>query len=308
MTPQISNPKYSRCPIHYVGLWETSDTRTSWYVVLDPWESDKSQSVCNQPAICSGLVRLTTAFEEKGGLELEDALGEKQNFAVASQKLLPTLFKFVTDTHAAVSDERNSTSKQMDIEGDDKHSGSAVDGFQKLKCVTEAISVLARLAERSFLEGLFKTVMQRLLEEIQSESGDSERICALLTLSQALVSSQVLTEDSLNFLYRALKTLVRNDETTPRVQKRAYKVLHELCDCHSSFVTAEERLKELTVLLTGTIMTSQISARHMRLKCMSSIVSGLDVADESKLVSKNKNAMRLLWLTFCFTSTLGQLE
>lgn len=239
----------------------------------------------SKTSICNGLVRGISTFQDKGGLELEEFGDEKRAFQSAAKKVLPTLFKFVTDTHATVSKERKLEVNAMDIEGRDVDSGNSGEGLQKLKCVTEAISMFARLADRGLLEGLFKTVMQRLLEEIQSDCGDRERVCALLTLSQALVASQVLSEGSLSFLYRALKPLIRNDETPPRVQKRAYKVLHELCEKHPSFVTADTRLKELTALLTGTILTSQISARHMRLKCMNTIVDGLDSSPNSRIVS-----------------------
>jgi len=96
------------------------------------------------------------------------------------------------------------------------------------------------------------------------------------------VASKVLDGSSIVFLYRALKPLIRNDEYGPRVQKRAYKVLAEICEQHHSFVAEPERLKELSALLTGTIMTSQISARSMRLKCMNLIVDGLDGDETSK--------------------------
>ena len=163
-------------------------------------------------------------------------------------------------------------------------SDRSLDNFQKLQSVTTAISSLARLAPDQFLLGLFKKLMHRLLEEVQSESADSERICSLLTLSQALVASKVLDESSIVFLYRALKPLIRNDEHGPRVQKRAYKILAEICETHHSFVAEPERLKELSALLTSTIMTSQVSARQMRLRCMSIIVEGLDGTNSEQMV------------------------
>jgi ribosomal RNA-processing protein 12 len=160
-----------------------------------------------------------------------------------------------------------------------------MDGFQKLQCVTEAISSLSRLAPEEFLRGLFKKLMHRLLEEIQSESGDKERICSLLTLSQALVASQVLDESSIAFLYRAVKPMIRNDEDGPRVQKRAYKVLTEICEKYHAFVADADRLQELAVLLSGTATTSQVSSRHMRLRCLSIIVDGLDASHVAQMVS-----------------------
>jgi ribosomal RNA-processing protein 12 len=148
----------------------------------------------------------------------------------------------------------------------------ANDKFQKLQNVSEAIASIARLAPSDFLQGMFKKVMQKLLEQVQMECGESERICSLLTLAQALVASEVLDEPSVSFLYRALKPLIKDGEQEPRVQKRAYKVLLQICDRYSTFVTSPERFTELCELLTATVSNAQISARYMRLKCMNSLV------------------------------------
>jgi len=140
------------------------------------------------------LIVVVKTFEDNGGLELREELGDssssndKATLGLAPNKLLPTLFKLVTDAHAAISNATTAQSNDMDIEGETRDAAGSMDDFQKFKCVTEAISQLSRLVESQFLEGLFKTVMQRLFGEFQSDSGDSERICALLTLSQALVA------------------------------------------------------------------------------------------------------------------------
>jgi len=86
-------------------------------------------------------------------------------------------------------------------------------------------------------------------------------------------------------LYRVLKPIVANDELEARVQKRAYKVLAEICGRYHSFVSNPVRLKELTTLLSTTIMTSQVSARYMRLKCIASIAEGFDETGSEHMVS-----------------------
>jgi hypothetical protein len=127
--------------------------------------------------------------------------------------------------------------------------------------------------------------MQRLLVASQSDEIETEKICTLLGLSQALVTSQALDDASISLLYRAIKPLIRTDEHEARVQKRAYKVLLEICKCHPSFVTEPALLEELTALLLDSIMTSQVSARHMRLKCMALIVEGFDGLSTDHTVS-----------------------
>ena len=218
---------------------------------------------------------------------------EKNALGDTAKLLLPILFKFVTDTHEAASSHKSDNandSSPMDV--DEKTTKTSptpnpIDSFQKLQCVSDAVSALSRLAPDGYMKGLFKKLMQRLLDEVQSETCDNERICAYLTLSQALVASKVLDESgSISFLYRALKPLITNhtDGGSARVQKRAYKVLNEICERYHNFVTASERLNELSALLTATIGTSQVSARFMRLKCLTIIVHGFDEANKTQLV------------------------
>lgn len=156
---------------------------------------------------------------------------------------------------------------------------------QRSPSVVDAIAAFARLAPKPYLQSLFKKVMQRLLVACQSDEVETEKICALLELFQALVTSQALDDASKSFLYRAIKPLIHTNEHEARVQKRAYKVLLEICKCHPSFVTEPALLEELTALLLDAIMTSQVSARHMRLKCMALIVEGFDGANADHAVS-----------------------
>lgn len=156
---------------------------------------------------------------------------------------------------------------------------------QRSQSVIDAIAALARLAPKPYLQSLFKKVMQRLLAASQSEEQETEKICTLLGLSQALVTSQALDDASISLLYRAIKPLIRSDEHEARVQKRAYKVLYAICQCHSSFVSEQGLLQELLELLLDSIMTSQVSARHMRLKCMTLIVEGFEDGNAEHNVS-----------------------
>ena len=239
---------------------------------------------------------MVKSFEKIRADEREAMFDERNALGDTAKLLLPILFKFVSDTHEAVSANKDKNNKNdtasMDVDEKPTEKASSTlnpnDRFQKLQCVSDAVSALARLAPDGYMKGLFKKLMQRLLDEVQSETCDNERICAYLTLSQALVASKVLDESSsISFLYRALKPLIANhtDGGSARVQKRAYKVLNEICQGYHNFVTSSERLNELSGLLTATIGTSQVSARYMRLKCLTIIVDGFDEANKSQLVS-----------------------
>ena len=168
--------------------------------------------------------------------------------------------------------------------------------MQLVEAVTDAIGRLAQICPREFLQNLFKKVVQRLLlattevaehgDEKEAKNATALRMCSLLGLGQALVASGSLDDASLSLLYRAVRPLVRTDEHDSRVQKRAYKVLAEICERHKEFVTSSERLGEITDLMVDSIVTCQVSARHMRLKCMTFIVEGFDSSNEAHMVRR----------------------
>jgi len=211
------------------------------------------------------------AEEDSGSSVDQDA----EVLAQASTKILPALFKLVETIQGTST--KTDGAGEMDVdEGNKGGSKNVALDSQRTQSVIDAIAAFARLAPKPYLQSLFKKVMQRLLATSQSEEQETEKICTLLGLSQALVTSQALDEPSISLLYRAVKPLIRSDEHEARVQKRAYKVLFAICQCHSSFVTEPGLLQELVELLLDSIMTSQVSARHMRLKCMALIVDGFE--------------------------------
>ena len=205
--------------------------------------------------------------------------------AGASTKILPALFKLVETIQGTATKVGN---VMMDVDENKKGATKNSDlDSQRAQSVIDAIAALARLAPKPYLQNLFKKIMQRLLAASQSEERETEKICTLLSLSQALVTSQALDNASVSLLYRAVKPLVRSDELEARVQKRAYKVLYAICQYHHSFVTEPGLLQELIDLLLDSIMTSQVSARHMRLKCMTLIVEGFGGGNTDHNVSYN---------------------
>ena len=92
-----------------------------------------------------------------------------------------------------------------------------------------------------------------------------------MQLAQSLVLT--LNETSVKLLYRAIKPLIRNDQHGTGVQKRAYKVLLGLCENHAAIICDDGNLKELIDLMVDSLMTCHVSARNMRLKCLTHVVS-----------------------------------
>ena len=192
-----------------------------------------------------------------------------------SMKLLPSLFKLVDSLH----DTSDESSSKSEIDGDEMEiddKGVEKDASRVLS-VTRAIASIAKVAPNAQIQRLFARVVQKMLESTQqNDKKTTEKMCSLLALSQALVISECLNDSSISLLYRSLKPIIRTDEMPPRIQKRAYKVMAEICNRYHSFVAEPERLKEVMELLSSTTATSQVSARFMRLKCLTFVVNGFE--------------------------------
>jgi ribosomal RNA-processing protein 12 len=248
-----------------------------------------SNSSCasRQTTICGGLRLLCQSLSwEAAEGDYEDGSDRSVMSQVAVQ-ILPVLFKLVSDSTSSYSS--NSQQDIMQIETDTVDD-SVISAFssvssEHLQCVVDTIATLARVAPQTFLQSLFKKLMYRVVDSMQSEACDSERLCPLLSLSQGLVSARVLEESEVSLLYRSLKPLIRNDSHGARVQKRAYKVIAEVCEKYHAFFTEPERLKELTNLFGDTMMASSVSARSMRLKCIHLLVDGFNGSESGQLVS-----------------------
>ena len=191
------------------------------------------------------------------------------------------MFKFIDSLHSASKShdamDEDVELAENDFDQNQKHTQS--------EAASQAIASLAQGAPKTLVTAMFKKVIQRLLEASQSEEDQSGKMVALLSLSQALVASETLDEPSISLLYRSLKPLIRTDQVIPRVQKRAYKVMAEIIRRYKAFVVGDEaRLKEMCELLTASIMTSQISSRYMRLKCLSSIVESFQSSNALHMV------------------------
>lgn len=253
----------------------------------------------NQPIICGGLKNLTVGIMERFEADSPIAKEDYEVLSSGSTKILPSLFKLVETLNQQSSlQKKDEDDKAMDVEesasmlSSKEAQAKSQQNTQLVEAVTDAIGQFAQICPRDFLQSLFKKVVQRLLQASTdiSESGTNDknatamRMSSLLGLGQALVASGCLDDASLSLLYRAVRPLVQTDEHDPRVQKRAYKVLAEICNCHGEFITATpERLGEMTDLLVDSIVTCQVSARHMRLKCLTALVSGFDSSNQTHM-------------------------
>jgi ribosomal RNA-processing protein 12 len=231
---------------------------------------------------------LSETIEFVAGGDVGEPRLDAEVLGTLSEKLLPSLFKLVGILHdpqrLKPGVEVQSELEHIDaIAPFDSHGSAEV--ASQVRAVADAIASLAKVAPQPLLQSLFSKVVQRLLEASQAEQDLSDKMCSLLVLSQALVISDNLDGSSIALLYRSLKPLIRTDETKPRIQKRAYKVLAEICNRRPAFVTEDGRLKELLELLTASSASSQVSARFMRIKCLENIVNAIGESLEVDEVS-----------------------
>lgn len=235
--------------------------------------------------ISSGLKTLATGVRQRkleneelvDGTDASKILREADLLEEVSERLIPSLFKIVENINPL----EKARVQQMDVEENDERN---VDKSQKVRSLTEAIAALSQLASQHFIQRLFSKVVQRLLESSQADDDLSDQMCMLLILAEALVVSETLEHSSISLLFRCLKPLIRSDETKPRVQKRAYKLLAEIFQRRTNFVRRSEQLNESLDLLTSSLQTSQVSSRLMRIKCLTLIVDSLDNPSEMEKV------------------------
>ena len=244
-------------------------------------------SIRFQTAICTGLDTLATGVHGRKG-ELEELIDGEEGSQVRneaevmeqiSMKLLPSLFKLVDSLHDSSSSKSSKKSETDEDNNMETEEAVVEKDAYGIVAVTRSIASIAKVAPNAQIQRLFTKVVQKMLEFNFSQSNDKktiEKMCSLLALSQALVISECLNDSSISLLYRSLKPIIRTDETPSRIQKRAYKVMAEICKRYHSFVAEPERLKEVMELLSSTSATSQVSARFMRLKCLTFVVDGFE--------------------------------
>lgn len=230
-----------------------------------------------------GLTVLATGVSERvkdleeliEGDEGDCTRKEAEVVGQVATKLLPSLFKLVDSLYGDPTKSSEPTNDEDIAIATTPVKTEVERDTATVTAVSDCIAALARTAPKVQVQGLFTKVVQRMLQTSQSQDEHMvQKMCSLLSLSQSLVVSECLDESSISLLFRSLKPIIRTDETAPRIQKRAYKVLAEICKRYHSFISDQSRIKEVMDLLTSTTVTSQVSARVMRLKCLAFVVEG----------------------------------
>ena len=140
-----------------------------------------------------------------------------------------------------------------------------------------------KLTEQTFLDTLANKLLTKLLKATTADVAAAGNASALLGLALAVVGAPQLSNKSVHDFYRTLRPLL-SGEVSEMLQKRAYKVLSALCEHHISKADTSSTewawVTELGALLQDSLLSVSSTVKRHRLKCLSYVVQGLNLASE----------------------------
>ena len=153
--------------------------------------------------------------------------------------------------------------------------------------LSHTIGAFAKVTDQAQLGGFFRTVLRKLVKvtaddpgapDALIEGGDDKtaRRCTFMDLVFAMVAG--LDEQGLEMVYKIAKPACLEKESV--IQKRAYKLLNELCEAQDG-KWLRERADEVEELLISGVESCLPSARRYRLKVIGRILPALQERDST---------------------------
>ncbi|CAM9720010.1 unnamed protein product, partial [Hapterophycus canaliculatus] len=235
------------------------------------------------PLVCAGLQTLVDGVRARcgGGVGGGDASAraDLEKVSNTATRFLPKLFALVDPGE----DGKALSGGGMGV-GD---AAAMTAANERTASVCGAASSLASVAPPAFLSTLFNKLLQKLIESTtvalactKGAEGAQGKAAALkvnalraqvlLELASGLAPS--LDKEAISLLYRSTKPLVL-DDASPQLQKRAYKVVLSLCTHKADFMSSPENLPHVLELFTSSLLSCHVSARVMRLQCLSRLAA-----------------------------------
>jgi len=151
--------------------------------------------------------------------------------------------------------------------------------------LSHTIGAFAKVTDQAQLGGFFRTVLRKLIKVTADDPGDPEalveggddktaRRCTFMDLVYALVAG--LDDQGLEMVHKIAKPACL--EKAGVIQKRAYKLLNELCEANDGR-WLETHAGEIEELLIAGIDSCLPSARRYRLKVIGKILPALQERD-----------------------------
>ncbi|CBJ29712.1 conserved unknown protein [Ectocarpus siliculosus] len=231
------------------------------------------------PVVCAGLQALVAGVKSRCGAEVGGgdaaAKADLEKLSHTTTRFLPKLFALVDPGGDGVVAAGAETGPDA--------SAAMMAANERTAAVCGAAAALATVAPPAFLSTLFKKLLQKLIESTTVGGADAagteraeekapalKRAQVLLELASGLAPS--LDQEATSLLYRSTKPLVL-DDSSPQLQKRAYKVLLALCAHRADFMSSPENLPNVLELFTSSLLSCHVSARVMRLQCLSRLAA-----------------------------------
>lgn len=147
-----------------------------------------------------------------------------------------------------------------------------------------AATCYCKLTDATFLGTIATKLLTKLLKATTADVAAEEHASALLGLALAVVGAPQLSSKSVHDFFRTLRPLL-SGKVSDMIQKQAYKVLSALCEHHisKSNTSTEEWawVGELGALLQDSLLSVSSTVKRHRLKCLSYVVQGLNLASQN---------------------------
>lgn len=149
--------------------------------------------------------------------------------------------------------------------------GMDVSDANFLTC-TQCVSTWAALIDKSLIKNISKKLLQQILESTGSSEDSEINKRASVWMSVMLVLVPSIPQQVVTLLYKTIRPLLSVSESLS-LQKRAYNVLDSLLVHHGLILFQTESKLDILGAISDSLLTCNVSARHMRLKCMHSLVT-----------------------------------
>lgn len=138
----------------------------------------------------------------------------------------------------------------------------------------ECVQSLASISPPQLVSAMSKRLIERLLSSASTKD-DSDDASGWLSLLLVLIP--YIKDGLVIIIYRAVRPIIAIKEST---QKKAYLVLDALLKHHGSLIETHEPKLQILSSLSQYLLTCGVNARHMRLRCIGTLISTLDDGNE----------------------------
>lgn len=148
---------------------------------------------------------------------------------------------------------------------------------ERFQITVQCVGHFADVASPALLNGLLKRLLQLLLSTTMNIDVSSVQ-AGSAWMSVMLIVIPHLSEQMVTLLYRTIRPLLSISQPLA-LQKRAYLVLEALLLRHASVLEKLESKIQILAVISDSLLFAHVSARHMRLRCLEALISGMTAED-----------------------------